>query len=122
MSQEILCMNVVTWSLENTPFNEFLNVYYNKLCNLNPLKLVFTYVRERIWNPVEIFLGKLCANFQPILTIPCNILIHQIEIKYEFIGLTNFFSAYTMPSSVLGMRDPEMNKMEKAFILMDFKL
>lgn len=48
MSQEIIYMNVVTHSLENIPFSEFLKVYYNELCNLNPLQLVFAYTRERI--------------------------------------------------------------------------
>lgn len=53
MSEEITSMNVVTHCLENISVSGFLNVCYDKLCNLNTLKLVFTYIRERIGNPVE---------------------------------------------------------------------
>lgn len=53
MSEEITSMNIVTHCLENISVSGFLNVCYDKLCNLNTLKLVFTYIRERIRSPVE---------------------------------------------------------------------
>ena len=48
MSEEITSMNIVTHCLENISVSEFLNVCYDKLCNLNPLKLVFTCIRARM--------------------------------------------------------------------------
>lgn len=48
------------------------------------IKISFNLYRRKNLKSSQSFIGKLWTTFQQILTILCNILIHQVEAEYAF--------------------------------------